>query len=104
MAVDYEAVKKKATDYADEVRRELPVDRAYLFGSYANGTATELSDVDVAFFFRDYGGDTRFDIGLRLLKLCRHYDAYFEPLVFETAEIGRDNPFVKEILRTGQEI
>jgi predicted nucleotidyltransferase len=104
MAVDFEAVKQISIDYANEVRSKLPVDKVVLFGSYANGTATELSDVDIAFFFRDYDGKTRFDIGLQLLKFCREYKAYFEPLVFETTEIERGNPFVKEILRTGQEL
>lgn len=104
MAVDFEAIKKTANDYADEVRRVLPVDKAVLFGSYAKGTASELSDVDTAFFLREYGGKTRFDLGLLLLKLCRGYKAYFEPLVFESAEIERKNPFVHEILRTGQEV
>jgi predicted nucleotidyltransferase len=106
MAVDFEAVKKIAVDYANEVRNTLPidVDKVVLFGSYASGTATELSDVDIAFFFRNYGGKTRFDIGLQLLKLCREYKAYFEPLAFEIMDIEIGNPFVKEILRTGQEI
>jgi predicted nucleotidyltransferase len=104
MAVDFETIKKIAVAYADEVRKVLNVDRVILFGSYANGTATELSDVDIAFFFSNFGGKTRFDIGLQLLKLCRGYKAYFEPLAFETTEIERGNPFVKEILRTGQEI
>ena len=104
MAVDFETIKEMAVDYANEVRRTFFVDRVILFGSYASGTATELSDIDIAFFFHNYGGKTRFDIGLELLKLCRGYKAYFEPLAFETAEIERGNPFVKEILRTGQEI
>ena len=104
MAANFEAVKEETRRYADEVRRHLPVDKVYLFGSYAKGTADELSDVDVVFFLRDYGGKTRFDVGVQLLKLCRDYKAYFEPLVFETSEIERNNPFVNEILRTGLEI
>jgi predicted nucleotidyltransferase len=104
MAVDIETVKRIAIDYANEVRSTFPIDKVILFGSYANGTATKLSDVDIAFIFRNYGDKTRFDIGLQLLKLCRGYEAYFEPLAFETMDIEQGNPFVKEILRTGQEI
>ena len=104
MAVDYEAIRNEARVYVEDVRRHLPVDRAYLFGSYAKGMADERSDVDVAFFLRDYGGKTRFDIGVQLLKFCRLYKSYFEPLVFETSEMDRGNPFVNEILRTGVEI
>jgi hypothetical protein len=28
----------------------------------------------------------------------------FEPVVFETSEIQRDNPFVREIITTGTEL
>ena len=104
MAVDLEAVRREAKRYADEVRRKLPVDKAFLFGSYAKGTADELSDVDVAFFIKDFGGKTRYEIGAELLRLTHNYDAYLEPLVFPSSEIVRGNPFVNEILHMGQEI
>jgi predicted nucleotidyltransferase len=104
MAANIEAVIEEARRYANEVRRHLPVEKVYLFGSYAKGTADEESDVDVAFFLRDYGGKTRFDIGVELLRFCRNSKVCFEPLVFEITEIERDNPFVNRILRTGLEI
>jgi len=50
MAANLEAVMLDAKDYANKVRDSLPVDRIYLFGSYAKGTATELSGVDIAVF------------------------------------------------------
>jgi predicted nucleotidyltransferase len=103
MAANFEAVVEEAGRYAAEAGRLLPVDMVYIFGSYARGGADELSDVDVAFFLKDYAGKTRFDVGLQLLKLCRGYKAYFEPIVFETAELGRDNPYVNQILRAGEE-
>jgi predicted nucleotidyltransferase len=104
VAADLEAVKLEAVRYADKVRRELPVERAVLFGSYAKGTADELSDVDIAFFFRDFSAKTRFEIGVELLRMTHNFKAYIEPLVFASSEIGRGNPFINEILRTGQEI
>jgi hypothetical protein len=104
VAADFEAVVEEARRYAAEAGRSLPVDRVYIIGSHAKGCADELSDVDVAFFLRDYAGKTRFDVGVHPLGLCRGYRAYFEPLVFEASEMGRDNPFVNEILRTGVEV
>jgi len=104
MATNLKAVKEEAKRYVNEVRHHLPVDKAYLFGSYAKGTANEMSDVDVCFFFRDYGGKERVDIGILLLKIASDYKAYFEPLVFETSDIQQNNPFVNEILRTGLEL
>ena len=104
MAADIRAVMEEARRYADEARRLLPVDKVYLFGSYAKGTADALSDVDICFFLRDYDGRERVDLGIHLLRIARDFHAYFEPLVFETADIERKNPFVNEILRTGIEI
>jgi predicted nucleotidyltransferase len=105
MAVDFEVVSVAAKKYADIVRQVMPVDRAFLFGSYARGSATELSDVDVCFFLKDFGGKRRVDILKELIGLTRgHKDIFFEPIVFPTSEIQRGNPFVKEVLRTGLEI
>ena len=102
MAVDFETTKRIAKEYADDVRRTLPVDMVILYGSYAKGNATELSDVDICFFLNDFGGKNRVDIIGELLRLCRVYKgAYFEPTVFPTSEIKRGNPFVIEILSSG---
>ncbi|MDR1966410.1 MAG: nucleotidyltransferase domain-containing protein, partial [Synergistaceae bacterium] len=71
MAVDFEAVSAAAKNYADIVRQAMPVDRAFLFGSYAKGNATESSDVDVCFFLKDFGGKRRVDILKELIGLTR---------------------------------
>jgi predicted nucleotidyltransferase len=105
MVVDFETVRGLAEEYAETVRRVLPVDKVVLYGSYAKGTATRLSDVDVCFFLSDFNGKRRVDIIGELLGLCGRYKgAYFEPNAFPTSEIERGNPFVKEILMTGIEI
>ena len=105
MAVDYEATKRIVKNYAENVRRSLPVEKAILYGSYAKGTATELSDIDICFFLRDFGGKRRVDLVAEMLGLSDDYKGiFFEPVVFLTAEIERGNPFVNEILNTGVEI
>jgi len=105
MAVDFEAVMRMAKSYADDVRRAMPVDKVVLFGSYAKGTADKCSDIDICFFLDNYGGKRRVDIIGDLLRISSDYlDAFFEPIAFPTSEIYNDNPFVKEILRTGKEI
>jgi len=105
VAVDFEAVTQVCRQYADDVRRAMPVDKVMLFGSYAKGTADERSDIDICFFLDNYGGKRRMDILKDLLVMTYGYkDAFFEPIVFETSELQNDNPFVKEILRTGKEI
>ena len=105
MVADFEAVRKLAEEYAEEVRNVLPVDKVVLYGSYAKGTASALSDVDICFFLRDFNGKRRVDIIGDLIGLCGRYKgAYFEPNAFPTSEIERGNPFVKEILASGIEI
>jgi len=105
MAVDFEAVMQASKSYADDVRRAMPVDKVVLFGSYAKGTADKCSDIDICFFLDNYGGKRRVDIIGDLLRISSDYlDAFFEPIAFPTSEIYNDNPFVKEILRTGKEI
>ncbi len=107
MAIDVETVMRLSKRYADDVRRAMPVDKAVLFGSYAKGTADPLSDIDICFFLDNYGGKQRVDVIGDLLRLSNVPDykgAFFEPIAFPTSEIYNDNPFVKEVLRTGKEI
>jgi predicted nucleotidyltransferase len=104
MAVDYETVIQTARSYASEAKKALPVSKAVLFGSYAKGNPTKWSDIDVCFFLDSYGGKDRVDIIKELLLIAYRYDEYFEPTVFETLDLYEDNPFVKEVLRTGVDI
>jgi predicted nucleotidyltransferase len=105
MAINTETVNKTVYDYVADVKNAMPIDRAYLFGSYAKGTATEQSDIDVCFFSRSFENLTTIDIMTQLFRLTRKYKGIdIEPRGFPTSELERDNPFVKEILRTGQEV
>ena len=106
MAVDIEAVNRIARQYAADVSRELPIEKAVLFGSYAKATATALSDVDICFFLKSYNGKRRVDLIAQILGIGgeKYGKVGFEPLVFEAGEIEKDNPFVREILATGLDL
>lgn len=54
MAVDFKTISETAKNYADDVRHAMPVDKVVLFGSYAKGTATEQSDIDICFFLHSF--------------------------------------------------
>jgi predicted nucleotidyltransferase len=82
----------------------MPIERAYLFGSYAKGTAHELSDVDIAFFFYGLSDDEIFECGTQLILLTQGFKVGIEPLGFSISDLDSDNPFVNEILRTGIEL
>ena len=106
MAVDYEAVRQIINQYVSEVKDVLPIDKVYLYGSYANGTAEWDSDVDLCFFSDSFAPEDIFNITRQLFELKRQYNKMIclEPNAFPLSELNNDNPFVKEILRTGQEI
>ena len=106
MAVDYEAAERIINNYVSDVKEVLPIKKVYLYGSYANGTAKWDSDVDLCFFSDDFAPEEIMKIIGRLFELKRKYNKYLclEPNAFPASELQNDNPFVKEILRTGREI
>jgi predicted nucleotidyltransferase len=105
MAFDLESISDMVKNYADDVRNVMPVHKVFLYGSYAKGNATEHSDVDVCFFLSSFENSDWDEIMLKLLKISRKYrDIPIEPFVFEVSDLETDNPFVKEVLRTGIEI
>ena len=105
MAFDIETLNKTVKNYVADVRNAMPIDHAFLFGSYAKGTATEQSDIDVCFFSHSFENLPPIDIMTQLFRLTRKYKGIdIEPRGFPTSELEKDNPFVKEILRTGRAI
>jgi predicted nucleotidyltransferase len=106
MAPNYEAVNEAVKQYVADVRSVMPIDKAVLYGSYAKGTATEWSDVDICFFSDTFDHKRSVDVVTDLLGLARKYyvHACIEPRAFPTSDIANDNPFVREVIRTGREI
>jgi predicted nucleotidyltransferase len=103
--ITIETVTKAVRRYVYEVRKVFHVSKVFLFGSWAKGTATKGSDVDVCFFLDSYEGNRRVDIIGDLLGLAYKQRAVdIEAIAFTTADLFDDNPFVKEVLRTGIEI
>jgi len=79
----------------------MKIENVYLFGSYANGTPREHSDIDVAFVVNRFKGNF-FKVIPSIWKLRRQVDFRIEPHV-----VARDNDysgFIDEIRRTGIEI
>jgi predicted nucleotidyltransferase len=106
MAVDVKTVMDTIEKYVADVKSVYPVDKVYLYGSYAKGTQRWDSDVDLCFFLHDIDSKHSDDVGIAVLGMTRKYDPRIciEPRIFPVSEIDNDNPFVKEVLRTGYEI
>lgn len=81
----------------------LPLEKAFLFGSYAKGQAHTWSDIDLALVSRDFTGMGFYE-RRRLNPFLIKTDSRLELHPFRPDEFTKDNPFVEEILRQGVEI
>jgi len=106
MVTDFETVNAFVQQYIADVKKVMPIDKVYLYGSYAKGIQRENSDVDICFFSPAFESQNSLDILTKLfyLKIKYDKDVLIEPNAFPVSALYNDNPFVKEILRTGREI
>jgi predicted nucleotidyltransferase len=104
MHLDLETVTLIVKTYADEILQTMPVEKVVLYGSYAIGLASDDSDVDVCFFLSIFADQDSHDIFVKMMGLAHKYNIFIELIAFEVSDLYDDNPFVKEVLRTGIEI
>lgn len=88
--------------YIRSVAEEYNLAKAYMFGSFAKGSATADSDIDIAVVLKEPGNPL--DVQWNLMKLRRNFDLRIEPHPINEADFNSNNPFVHEILKTGIEI
>ncbi len=99
--MDKEEAIKKVKEYSILLKKYIPFEKVYLFGSYAKNTNRSDSDIDVAIVVSKLEGDF-FTIQPLLWKLRRQVDDRIEPILIE-----KDNDysgFLIEIQRNGIEI
>jgi uncharacterized protein len=84
--------------YSRLLKDHFDFENMYLFGSYAKGTNTEDSDIDVAVIVDHVEGDY-FSINPLLWKLRRQIDDRIEPILIERDFDTAD--FIGEIQKHG---
>jgi len=106
MAIENETIRNILDQYIADVKKAMPIDKVYLYGSYAKGTQRKDSDVDICFFSEAFESRRRLDVLTELfyLKIKYDKDLLIEPNAFPVSELFNDNPFVKEIQKTGHQI
>ena len=80
-----------------------PVEKILLFGSFARNKQSENSDIDLAIVLSKFSKD-RFNTRLELMKFTREFEEVIEPHPFLSSEFDESDPFVSEILRTGETV
>ncbi len=91
----------KVKEYSLLLRNYFPLEKVYLFGSYAKNTYRADSDIDVAIVVNHLEGDY-FAIHPLLWKLRRQIDDRIEPVLIERDNDSGD--FLSEIQKYGIEI
>jgi predicted nucleotidyltransferase len=86
---------------AEEARQSLNIRQVILFGSYAKGTATDESDIDIA-IVTDAPVADWLEASAELYRISGNIDLALEPHLFDY-EHDRSG-FLAEIRRTGEVI
>ncbi len=99
--MDKREVIKKVMQYKLLLGNHFDLESVYLFGSFANDTNREDSDIDVAVVVKNISGDF-FAVNPLLWKLRRQVDDRIEPILIE--KNNDKSGFLDEIKRNGIEI
>lgn len=96
--MDKREIIKKLEKYKELISDQMDIEEIILFGSYANETANEDSDIDVAVVVNKLEGDF-FETRPILWKIRREIDDRIEPILFD--RYHDESGFLQEIQKTG---
>lgn len=95
-------IKKIIDSVIDSAVKAVGVSKVYLFGSYYNGTYTEDSDIDLAFFI--HNNECLLDAHRKIIRITSKYPIDIQPQIFYESELEEKIGIVGEILENGGEI
>jgi predicted nucleotidyltransferase len=101
---NYQKVEAIVREFARELSRSIPVEKAILFGSWAKGTAGEDSDIDLVFIspkFKDMDGLERF---AAIGKARKNYEFAMDYIGLTPEEYEKASPLttIGEVKETGK--
>ncbi|MDZ7739616.1 MAG: nucleotidyltransferase domain-containing protein [Bacteroidales bacterium] len=95
-------INKTITRYIRLIRKKYSdFESVYVFGSYARRNFNQDSDIDLAIIFKDLDDSKRFDIQVQLMLLASQIDTRIEPHPISHDDFYSENPFAREIRKTG---
>lgn len=104
MAKIPESIQDIIEDYVKKIGKQIPIEKAILFGSYAKGNYDKNSDIDIAIFsnhFENLGGLEAFKF---LFMQTLTYNVDLQPLAFTINDYEKPLGIVEDIIKTGIEI
>lgn len=88
--------------FIDSVRSRHALKKAFLFGSYAKGTARPESDIDLALIFDELDESGIFDEAFQVFHEAQELNPDIEPVCFNKEEFERGlSPIIDVITREG---
>ena len=81
-------------------KNNIPIKKAILFGSYANGSNSKWSDIDLAIVSELFEGN-RIDDRNKIRQITLSISSDLEVLPYKPEDFVSDNPLVKEIMHSG---
>ena len=78
----------------------IPINQVILFGSCANGKYNNWSDIDIAIVSDIFEG-SRIKDRSKIRRITLSVSCDIEVLPYRTDDFNEDDPFVKEIMKTG---
>lgn len=100
---DCERILGEVKKFAAQLKTLFPVEKIYLYGSFARGEVHEGSDIDLIII-----GDFTERFFERIGKILDLTDLPIEPIVYTPQEFEEmktsGNPFIAEVLKTGIEL
>jgi len=86
--------------FLNETQKKYNIAAAYLYGSFAKGTSSKWSDIDVAVVSSDFSDDL-FEDRLFLMRLAASIDDRLEPRPIKKELFNQNDPMVDEIQKNG---
>lgn len=91
--------------FVSDLHPTLPVERAYLFGSYVTGTPKDYSDIDVALISPAITSENSFALNKMVFHRAMRFNVDLEPICFSPREFAEAQlPIIRNIKRDGVEI
>lgn len=90
--------------YVAGLERHIRIEKVILFGSYADGRAHELSDIDLAVISPDFDGKGLYKRAVLLSKARAYCDPAIESLAYGAKQYARADrqSFLGELKRIGK--
>jgi predicted nucleotidyltransferase len=101
MALSKDEVIKMANGFLELLRQTHDVRQAYLFGSFAKGTAKDYSDVDLAIVLGslDISEESPFDEDFKIFHEAQKYNSLLEVVCFVQEEFDRDGGSLVRLIK-----